>query len=89
VKSSLKFLKVIFIAAMLAALAPSPLFACAACYGQSDSPLASGMNWGIFTLMGVIGTVLVTIASFFIYIIRREAALAAKTAAENLFEIKV
>jgi hypothetical protein len=76
-------------AAVLAALAPSPLFACAACYGQSDSPLASGMNWGIFTLMGVIGTVLATIASFFIYIIRREAALAAKTAAENLSEIKV
>ena len=35
-----------------AALAPSPLFACAACYGQSDSPLANGMNWGIFTLHG-------------------------------------
>jgi hypothetical protein len=30
------------------------LFACAACYGKSDSPLASGMNWGIFTLLGVI-----------------------------------
>ena len=57
----------IFAAAALAAFAPSPLFACAACYGKSDSPLASGMNWGIFTLMGVIVTVLASIASFFIY----------------------
>jgi hypothetical protein len=88
-KSSRKILKTIFAAAALAAFAPSPLFACAACYGKSDSPLASGMNWGIFTLMGVVVTVLASIASFFVYIIRKEAALAAKAAAENLSEAKV
>ncbi len=89
-KAIRKYLKTIFIAvAAIAAFAPSPLFACAACYGKSDSPLASGMNWGIFTLMGVIVTVLATIASFFIYIIRREAALAAKVASENISEVKV
>jgi len=57
-----------------AALAPSPLFACAACYGKSDSPLASGMNWGIFTLLGVILTVLTCIALFFVHVIRGEQA---------------
>ena len=57
-----------------AALAPSPLFACAACYGKSDSPLASGMNWGIFTLMGVILTVLTCITLFFVHVIRGEQA---------------
>ncbi len=88
-KSSRKFLKTISVAAALSAFAPSPLFACAACYGQSDSPLASGMNWGIFTLMGVIVTVLAAIAGFFVYIIRRETALAAKAAAENISEVKV
>src|ERR1700733_2271659 len=82
-KLSRKFLKIIFAAAALAAFAPSPLFACAACYGKSDSPLASGMNWGIFTLMGIVVTVLASIASFFVYIIRKEAALAAKAAAEH------
>ena len=56
------------------ALAPSPLFACAACYGKSDSPLAHGMNWGIFTLMGVILTVLTCIALFFVHVIRGEQA---------------
>ncbi len=47
------------------AFLPSPVLACAACYGRSDSPLASGMNWGIFTLLGVVITVLVSIAGFF------------------------
>jgi hypothetical protein len=46
--------------------------ACAACYGRSDSPLASGMNWGIFTLMGVILTVLTCITLFFVHVIRGE-----------------
>jgi len=57
-----------------AALAPSPLFACAACYGRSDSPLASGMNWGIFTLLGVVLTVLTCIALFFVHVVRGEKA---------------
>ncbi|MBU6408787.1 MAG: hypothetical protein KGR98_00230 [Verrucomicrobia bacterium] len=33
------------------------------------------MNWGIFTLMGIIGAVLVSIAGFFAYILHREAAV--------------
>ncbi|MGH7951642.1 MAG: hypothetical protein ACREFE_06950 [Limisphaerales bacterium] len=73
-KFSRKSAKIIFSALALSTLAPSPLFACAACYGRSRSPRASGMNWGIFTLMAVIVTVLVSIASFFIYIVRREIA---------------
>jgi hypothetical protein len=68
----MKSLRKILLAA--ATLAPSPLFACAACYGKSDSPLASGMNWGIFTLMGVILTVLTCITLFFVHIIRGEQA---------------
>ena len=71
------------------ALAPSQLFACATCFGKSDSALASGMNWGIFTLMAVIITVLGTIASFFIFIIRRQNALAKTEAPQNLSEAKV
>jgi hypothetical protein len=48
--------------------------ACAACFGRSDSPLAEGMNWGIFSLMAVVVSVLGGIASFFIYLARRSAA---------------
>jgi heme/copper-type cytochrome/quinol oxidase subunit 2 len=90
VKSSPYFFKSILVAAAaLAAFAPSPLFACAACYGKSDSTLASGMNWGIFTLMGVIVTVLATIAGFFVYIIRKEAAMTNNSTPKNPTEVKV
>ena len=68
------FRKILPAAAAFVALAPSPLFACAACYGKSDSPLASGMNWGIFTLMGVILSVLTCFALFFVHIARGEKA---------------
>ena len=74
--------KILFLLA-LAVLAPMPTFACATCYGGNiDSPMADGMNWGIFTLMGVIGTVLATFLTFLIYIIRKSEALnaAAETA---------
>jgi hypothetical protein len=50
--------------------------ACAACYGQSDSPMAHGMNAGIFALLGVIGTVLCGAATFFVFLARRAAAVA-------------
>ena len=49
------------------------VFACAMCYGKSDSPLAQGMNWGIFSLLAVIVTVLGGIATFFIYLARKSA----------------
>jgi len=64
--------KILAAAIAAAALVPSSLFACAACYGRSDSALAQGMNWGIFTLMGVILTVLTCILVFFVHIIRKE-----------------
>jgi heme/copper-type cytochrome/quinol oxidase subunit 3 len=50
-------------------------FACATCYGASDSPLAQGMNWGIFTLLGFIGAVLFGIVVFFIHMVRNAARL--------------
>ena len=68
----MKSLRKIMVAVV--ALAPSSLFACAACYGKSDSPLASGMNWGIFTLLGVVLTVLTCVALFFVHAVRGEKA---------------
>lgn len=57
--------------------------ACSACYGQSDSSLAKGMNMGIFTLLGVIGLMLVGIAGFFVFIIRRAATMQAASPAAS------
>jgi hypothetical protein len=51
-----------------------PALACSACFGKSDSAMARSLNASIFTLMGVIGTVLVGAASFFVFLARRAAA---------------
>jgi len=56
-----------------------PLFACAMCYGQkTDSPLAAGMNWGIMSLLVVL--VLSSIASFFVFLAKKAAAVGAAPA---------
>jgi len=51
------------------------LRACTACYGQSDAPMAQGMNWGIFSLLAVVVVVLSAGAGFFVYLGRRAAAV--------------
>lgn len=38
--------------------------------------MADGMNWGIFTLLGIVVPVLVSFLCFFIYLIRKSEALA-------------
>jgi hypothetical protein len=60
------------------ALSSQPVFACAACYGKSDSPLAAAMNWGIFSLLGVVVSVLSCFGVFGVYLARRSARVAAK-----------
>jgi heme/copper-type cytochrome/quinol oxidase subunit 2 len=62
---------------LLAVLAPARLWACAACYGKIDAPMAEGMNWAILTLGVIIVTVLGTFLTFLIYAIRRSEALEA------------
>jgi hypothetical protein len=70
--------------AVFLALAPRSALACAVCFGQSDSKLAVGMNMGIFTLLFVIGTVLVIFASFFIFLARRAARFGSPAAPASL-----
>ena len=59
----------------IAAAAPARLFACAACFGQSDSAMAAGMNWGILSLLGMIVVVLGGVAGFFVFLARRSATV--------------
>ncbi|HVM62543.1 MAG TPA: hypothetical protein VMV72_16910 [Verrucomicrobiae bacterium] len=46
------------VATLLVALAPRVALACAACYGAPDAAQTRGMNFGIFTMLGVTGAVL-------------------------------
>jgi len=68
--------------ALLAGMAmmPRPVFACAACFGQSDSAMAAGMNWGILSLLGMIVVVLGGVTAFFVFLARKAAAVAATEA---------
>ena len=67
--------RTLFLATVLAGSLPSSLFACAACYGKSDSPLASGMNYGILTLLGVVLSVLTVFLVCFVNIVRKSEAM--------------
>ena len=67
-----------FLVLLALAILPARGLACAACYGASDSPLATGMNWGIAALLGVVGTVLTCFLAFFVHIIRKGEAAGAE-----------
>ena len=66
---------ILFAALLLAVTAPSSLFACAACYGASDAPMAQGMNYGIFTLLGVVLSVLSVFVVCFVHIVRKSETM--------------
>lgn len=76
---------VLALAVVLGYSHPGAALACAACYGQSDSPMAAAMNWGILTLLAVIVAVLGGIAAFFAFLARR-AAGAVPAASESASE---
>ena len=65
------------------AFSPTSLWACEACTGLSDSPLAVAMNWGIFTLLGVVLTVLSGVLVFFVHVIRNEESASSDTTPKN------
>lgn len=65
--------------AMGLCLLPSGVQACPVCFGAPEDPITKSIGWGILFLLGVIVTVLATIAGFFVFIIKREAALNAAT----------
>lgn len=80
--------KTFLLAALLVLTGGTSAFACATCYGASDSPLAQGMNWGIMVLLGFVGIVLSIVTAFFVYIARRASAMEAMAAQNNLTETK-
>lgn len=43
-------------------------FPCPTCYGDANSTEVQGMQWAIVALLGVTGTVLVGVGSFFFYL---------------------
>ena len=82
-----RWIKSVLVAvAVVFAVRPASVFACAACYGASDSPMAKGMNWGIFSLLVVVVGMLGGIASFFVYLARRSASFTAAANAQPVIK---
>ena len=77
--------KTLLLTGALALVTKSSVLACATCYGASDSPLAQGMNWGIATLLGVIGTVLTGVVAFFVHVGVRSAKLNASEPTQTAY----
>ena len=84
-KSSIANRTLRFLAWLVAAPAfcPSSLMACATCYGQSNSNLATGMTWGILALVAVIYLVLFSIVGFFAFLFYRARTVARAEAASG------
>jgi hypothetical protein len=77
----------ICVGTLVAISAPSAT-ACATCFGASDSPMAKGMNWGIFSLLTVIVCMLSVIASFFVFLSKKSAQVSSAAASEQPSETK-
>ena len=51
--------------------APRLALACPVCFGQNDSPLAKGVNMGVFFMLGIVAVMLGAFATFFVHLSRR------------------
>lgn len=72
----MKSLRRSFLAVLFLLASHPAAWACAACYGKSDSAMARSLNASIFTLMGIVVTVLGGAASFFVFLAKRAATVA-------------
>ena len=59
---------------------PEAAKACAACFGESGSPMSAGLNMGVIALFGVVVSVLAGISAFFVYLAKRAAKMNAAEA---------
>jgi hypothetical protein len=71
---------VVKFAFVLVFIVPQTASACAVCFGNSDSPWAKALNWGILVLLFVVLSVLGGIVAFFVHMAKRSrmAQLAAQ-----------
>lgn len=70
------FFRTLVAALVMAGLTqPAVGWACAVCYGEPDSPMSTGLTWGISVLLGVVGCVLAGIVAFFVHTTRKASTL--------------
>ena len=52
-----------------------PAMACSVCYGDPNSPMTHGVQAGVLVLLGVVGVVLMLLASLLLFWMSRAAKL--------------
>ena len=62
-------------------LVAQPVLACSVCYGDPNSAMTLGAQAGVLVMLGVVGTVLMGLASMLIFWMRRAAQLQAQAEA--------
>ena len=70
----MRIFRTVCAASVLMVLGQQTAWACPVCFGAVDSPMIHGMNWGIFALLGVIGTVACGFTAFFVHLFKRSRA---------------
>jgi hypothetical protein len=63
------------LACLGALLSAQPALACSVCYGDPNSAMSQGAQAGVLVLLGVIGVVLLGLASVLVFWMRRAANL--------------
>lgn len=68
-----RFWSALVLALALIVLVPRESLACPICFGgiDPDSQIGRGMNWAVFTLLGVTGGVLSGFVGFILHLVKR------------------
>ena len=68
-----RFWSALVLALALVVLMPRESLACPICFGgiDPDSQIGQGMNWAVFTLLGVTGAVLSGFVGFILHLVKR------------------
>ena len=56
---------------LIASWVSGPAWACAVCFGNPESPQTLGMQYAMLALLAVVLSVLLSLAMFFVYLLRR------------------
>ena len=65
----------VFLICLAAISSAQPVMACSVCYGDPNSPMTKGVEAGVLVLLGVVGTVLLLLASLLLFWMRRASKL--------------
>ena len=61
-----------FIVSIFNFLFSNSFFACATCFGDPNANTSKALNYAILSLLGLTGTILVSIVTFFVFLFKKK-----------------